>query len=96
MKNFDCDDFLAGICVALAVVQSMDYASLWREIVVMVGTDELLQYATFVEPEEWVLAGFGKYARTELGRAKPRTRRRHADVSLIADRETPATTEETK
>ncbi|WP_205420745.1 hypothetical protein [Stenotrophomonas sp. G4] len=66
------DDFLAGICVALQCVTAQDCGVLWREIVVAVGIDDLLQYATFIEPEEWELAGFGKYASAELGRRKPR------------------------
>lgn len=68
------DDFLAGICVALQCVTAQDCGVLWREIVVAVGIDDLLQYATFIEPEEWELAGFGKYASAELRRRKPRIR----------------------
>lgn len=69
------DDFLHGVCIALAVVKSMDAAVLWGEIVRAVGTDDILQFAAFIEPEEWELAGFAKYAMGELRRAKPRTRR---------------------
>lgn len=68
------DEFLHGICVALQVVTAADEAVLWSEIVETVGVDQLLDYATFVEPEEWELAGFSRYARSELRRAKPRRR----------------------
>ncbi|WP_420996293.1 hypothetical protein ACKI2N_012520 [Cupriavidus sp. 30B13] len=66
------DDFLAGICVALACVQAQDHGTLWREIVRTVGEEDLLQYAAHVEPEEWELAGFANYAKLELNRNKPR------------------------
>lgn len=66
------DDFLAGICVALQCVTASDDGVLWREIVRTVGVDEALHYAAHVEPDEWELAGFRKYARVELRRSKPR------------------------
>lgn len=66
------DDFLHGICVALTVVTSMDCGVTWAEIVRTAGENDMLQYAAFVEPEEWVLAGFAKYALGELHRGKPR------------------------
>jgi hypothetical protein len=68
------DDFLAGICVALQCVTAADDGVLWAEIVQTAGTDAMLQYATFIEPDEWEMAGFAKYARMELHRAKPRKR----------------------
>ena len=68
------DDFLHGICVALQVVTAGDCAVTWGEIVTTVGVEEMLDYATFVSPEDWELAGFKRYARSELGRAKPRRR----------------------
>lgn len=66
------DDFLAGICVALQCVTASDDSVLWREIVQMAGTESLLRYATFVEPDEWQLAGFARYVRNALHRARPR------------------------
>lgn len=66
------DDFLQGICVALQCVTASDDGVLWREIVEAVGTESLLRYATFVEPDEWELAGFKRYAKNELHRARPR------------------------
>jgi hypothetical protein len=69
------DDFLHGICVALSCVVSMDCGVTWAEIVRTAGLEDLLQFAAFVEPEEWELAGFAKYAMAELRRGKPRTRR---------------------
>ncbi len=66
------DEFLAGVCVALQCVTAQDSGVLWAEIVRAVGVDDLLQYAAFIEPEEWDLAGFSKYASTELHRRKPR------------------------
>jgi len=68
------DEFLAGICVALQCVTAQDSGVLWAEIVRAVGVDDLLQYATFIEPEEWDLAGFSTYASIELGRRKPRSK----------------------
>lgn len=66
------DDFLAGVCVALQVVAAMDYGTTWAEIVRTVGEDKILWYASHVEPEEWELAGFKRYAANTLGRSKPR------------------------
>lgn len=66
------DDFLAGICVALQCVTASDDGVLWREIVETAGKESLLRYATFVEPDEWELAGFKRYARHELHRSRPR------------------------
>ena len=66
------DDFLAGICVALQCVTSSDDGVLWREIVQTAGVESLLRYATFVEPEEWELAGFKRYAQRKLHRSRPR------------------------
>lgn len=37
-----------------------------------VGVAPLLRYAAFVEPDEWDLAGFQRYAITELKRRRPR------------------------
>lgn len=68
------DEFLAGICVALQCVTAQDSGVLWAEIVRAVGVDDLLKYATFIEPEEWDLAGFSTYASIELGRRKPRSK----------------------
>ena len=66
------DDFLAGICVALQCVTAEDNGVLWREIVETAGVESMLRYATFVEPDEWKLAGFARYAKNELHRARPR------------------------
>lgn len=66
------DDFLAGVCVALQVVTAADCGVTWADIVRAVGEDNIIQYAANVEPEEWELAGFRKYARNELRRGKPR------------------------
>ncbi|MBN4995139.1 hypothetical protein JY438_05105 [Stenotrophomonas maltophilia] len=73
-KHGEGDEFLAGICVALQCVTAQDSGVLWAEIVRAVGVDDLLQYATFIEPEEWDLAGFSTYASIELGRRKPRSK----------------------
>lgn len=71
-KNSERDDFLAGVCVALQIVSAADNATLWRTIVMDVGVAPLLRYAAFVEPDEWDLAGFQRYAITELKRRRPR------------------------
>lgn len=66
------DDFLAGVCVALQCVTASDDGVLWREIVETAGVESLLRYATFVEPDEWELAGFKRYAKNEIHRTRPR------------------------
>ena len=66
------DDFLHGICVALQVVTAMGCGVTWTEIVRTAGERELLHYAAHIEPEEWELAGFAKFAKAELRRNKPR------------------------
>lgn len=60
------DDFLAGICVALQCVTAFDSGVLWSEIIKAVGKDAILNYARNIEPDEWILAGFAKYAEVEL------------------------------
>lgn len=64
--------FNQGVCVALQVLASFDHASAWTELVQTAGELELLEYAAHEEPAEWELAGFAKYAESELGRRKPR------------------------
>jgi hypothetical protein len=71
----DNRSFMSGICVALQHVTASDNGVLWREIVESVGVDEMLDYAARVEPDEWHLSGFDRYAFTELRRQKPRTRK---------------------
>lgn len=73
-EHAEGDEFLAGVCVALQCVTAQDSGVLWAEIVRAVGVDDLLQYATFIEPEEWDLAGFSTYASTELNRRRPRSK----------------------
>jgi hypothetical protein len=65
------DAFMGGVCVSLALVTAHGEATIWREIVRAVGTDSLLNYAANVNPDDWNLAGFGKYAQSELGKGKP-------------------------
>lgn len=67
------DDFLQGVCVALQVIR-LNCAVTWREIVEAVGVDQMLNYAAFIEPDEWELAGFKMHAKSELRRMKPRKR----------------------
>lgn len=65
------DEFLQGVCVALQHIK-LSCEVTWGEIVEAVGVDQMLHYATFVEPEEWELAGFNKLATQELKRRRPR------------------------
>lgn len=67
--------FLGGICVALQVVAAFDNATLWHEIVEAVGLNNIIEYATKTEPEEFDLIKLGKYARSEFGRTIYRPRR---------------------
>lgn len=64
-------EFKTGICVALQAITARDDGVLWAEIVRACGVDDLLYHAAHIEPDEWELAGFAKYARDELGRDKP-------------------------
>jgi hypothetical protein len=66
------DPFLQGVCVALQAVTGSGDGVLWREIVEAAGADDLFQYAAHIEPEEWKLAGFGFFAKSEMGRGKPK------------------------
>ena len=63
--------FMGGVCVALATVTAHGDSVIWREIVRSVGVDNALNYAANVNPEDWELAGFSKYAQPELGKDKP-------------------------
>jgi hypothetical protein len=65
------DAFMGGVCASLALVTAHGEATVWREIVRSVGTDNLLNYSANVNPEDWDLAGFSKYAQAELGKGKP-------------------------
>jgi hypothetical protein len=65
------DGFMAGVCVALATVTLHYDSVIWKEIVQSVGIDSLLNYAANVNPEDWDLAGFSKYAQAELGKDRP-------------------------
>ncbi|MEX3691172.1 hypothetical protein AB3X91_38740 [Paraburkholderia sp. BR14263] len=67
-------NFFAGVCTALQVIAVHDQGVLWKEIVRACGVDKLLQFASHIEPDEWELAGFAKYARGELGAKKPSKR----------------------
>jgi hypothetical protein len=63
--------FMSGVCAALATVTAHSDSVIWREIVRSVGIDNALNYAANVNPEDWELAGFSKYAQPELGKDKP-------------------------
>lgn len=65
------DAFMSGVCAALATVTAHGDSVIWREIVRSVGIDNALNYAANVNPEDWELAGFSKYAQPELGKDKP-------------------------
>jgi hypothetical protein len=65
------EGFMAGACAALAVVTLHYDSVIWSEIIRSVGIDDLLNHAANVNPQDWDLAGFSKYAQAELGRGKP-------------------------
>ncbi|WP_244119442.1 hypothetical protein [Burkholderia gladioli] len=79
------DGFFAGVCVALQVITAFDQGVMWAELVRACGTDELLQYAAHVEPEEWQLAGFEKYAFNELRKKKPKAGARASQAAAPAE-----------
>lgn len=72
------DEFLSGVCVALQVItsfaKSAAWIEAWAELVRTAGVDDILYYAAHVEPDEWELAGFSRYAKFALKRGKPRNR----------------------
>ncbi|WP_186269985.1 hypothetical protein [Burkholderia gladioli] len=76
--------FFAGVCVALQVITAFDQGVMWAELVRACGTDELLHYAAHVEPEEWQLAGFEKYAFNELRKKKPKAAARASQAAAPA------------
>ena len=65
------DAFMGGVCAALATVTAHGDSVIWREIVRSVGIENALNYAANVNPGDWDLAGFSKYAQPELGKDKP-------------------------
>ena len=65
------DAFMSGVCAALATATAHGDSVIWREIVRSVGIDNALNSAANVNPEDWELAGFSKYAQPELGKDKP-------------------------
>ncbi|WP_186101429.1 hypothetical protein [Burkholderia gladioli] len=83
------DGFFAGVCVALQVITAFDQGVMWAELVRACGTDELLQYAAHVEPEEWQLAGFEKYAFNELRKKKPKAAARASQAAAPAEAREP-------
>ncbi|WP_186077525.1 hypothetical protein [Burkholderia gladioli] len=83
------DGFFAGVCVALQVITAFDQGVMWAELVRACGTDELLQYAAHVEPEEWQLAGFEKYAFNELRKKKPKAAARASQAAALAEAREP-------
>ena len=78
MKLTDKDKaFYGGICVALQCISLYDYGSAWGEVVRACGFDNLKHYVTKVEPAEFELTKFQKYAWTEFAKVvyKPKERR---------------------
>jgi len=70
MKNINENDtaFLGGICVALQHVAVYDQGVCWHDIVNSVGFDIVKKYVTKIEPEEFELIEFKKYAKSEFGK----------------------------
>jgi hypothetical protein len=66
------DPFFQGVCVALQSLTAHGDGVIWREIVEAAGADEIFRYAAHIEPEEWELAGFSAFAKSEMGRDKPK------------------------
>lgn len=66
--------FYGGICVALQCISLYDYGSAWAEVVRACGFENLKHYVTKVEPDEFELTAFQKYAKSEFGKVvrKPR------------------------
>ena len=60
--------FYGGICAALQIVSAYDYGIAWHDIVNACGYDEIKKYVTKIEPEEFELIEFKKYAKSEFGK----------------------------
>ena len=75
-------EFRTGICVGLQVLTGFDQCVMWGELVRTAGVDEMLHHAANVEPCEWELAGFAKYALKELKRRKPRPAKQKKDEEI--------------
>ncbi|GAH12647.1 unnamed protein product, partial [marine sediment metagenome] len=63
-----------GICVALQNVALYDYAVCWHDIVNSVGFEDIKKYVTEIEPDEFELISFKKYAKSEFGKVVHRPR----------------------
>jgi len=59
--------FYGGLCAALQVVALYDQGTVWRDIVNAAGFDNVKKYVIKIEPEEFDLIEFGKYAKSEFG-----------------------------
>lgn len=66
--------FYGGICVALQHVSLYDYGTCWHDIVNSVGFEDIKKYVTKIEPEEFDLIDFQKYAKSEFGKIVRRPR----------------------
>ena len=60
--------FYGGICVALQHVALYDHGVCWHDIVNSLGFDRLKKYVTKIEPAEFELIEFKKYAKSEFGK----------------------------
>ena len=74
--NKETRAFYGGICVALQVISAYDYGTAWHDIVGACGYDEIKKYVTKIEPDEFELISFKKYAKLEFGKVVRNPQRR--------------------
>jgi len=60
--------FYGGICAALQVISLYDYGTAWHDIVNAAGFETIKEYVTKIEPAEFDLIAFKKYAKSEFGK----------------------------
>ena len=60
--------FYGGICAALQIVSVYDQGTVWADIIRACGFENIKEYVTVIEPEEFELIEFKKYAKLEFGK----------------------------
>jgi len=60
--------FYSGLCAALQIVALYDAGTEWHDIVNAAGFDHVKKYVTKIEPAEFDLIEFRKYAKSEFGK----------------------------
>ena len=56
----ESEEYLRGVCVALEVINRHNDALLWNEVLRAAGRNSMIEYALYVEPDEWINSGFNR------------------------------------